>query len=117
MHRRLLYDATRWPLPRSPAEERALGAPLTEYLWRCSDRPKPVFERRSGLARSERSQGRAPRARRTTLQTRSVRLGVEVEDDEAAAQVGEVDRVAVLVGELEVWCGLAKFDHPLNLRS
>jgi hypothetical protein len=44
VHRRLLYEAARWPQPKNPAEERALGAALTEYLWRGSDRPTPAFE-------------------------------------------------------------------------
>jgi hypothetical protein len=43
VHRRLLYEAAGWPLPRSPAEERALGEALTEYLWRGSDASTPIF--------------------------------------------------------------------------
>ena len=43
VHRRLLYQALAWPLPANPAEERALGAALTEYLWRGSDEPHPTF--------------------------------------------------------------------------
>lgn len=43
VHRRLLYEAAGWPLPRSPAEERALGEALTEYLWRGSDASAPIF--------------------------------------------------------------------------
>jgi hypothetical protein len=45
VHRRLLYDAVAWPLPRTPAEERELGEALTEYLWRGSDDPTPPFRR------------------------------------------------------------------------
>jgi hypothetical protein len=43
LHRRALYEAVRWPQPTSPADERALGEALTEYLWRGSDRPFPPF--------------------------------------------------------------------------
>jgi hypothetical protein len=43
-----------------------------------------------------------------------VGLGVEVEDHGAAAQVGERDRLAVLVGEREVGGGAASFDHAFE---
>lgn len=43
VHRVLLYQSLRWPLPRSPAEERQSGAALTAYLWRGSEEPTPVF--------------------------------------------------------------------------
>ena len=36
LYRPLLYQALRWPLPSSPAEERGQGEALTEYLWRGS---------------------------------------------------------------------------------
>jgi hypothetical protein len=34
LHRLLLYDAMGWPRPKNTQEEKALGAQLTEYLWR-----------------------------------------------------------------------------------
>jgi hypothetical protein len=37
LYRLQLYQALRWPLPSTPAEERALGQALTEYLWHGSD--------------------------------------------------------------------------------
>src|ERR1700680_3908055 len=40
-----------------------------------------------------------------------VRLGVEVHDDGLAAEVRELDRATVLVGQLEVRCVLSLFDH------
>ena len=43
VHRRLLYQAVEWPLPRTPAEERETGRALTEYLWRGSDSETPSF--------------------------------------------------------------------------
>jgi hypothetical protein len=36
VHRRLLYEALRWPLPVTPAEERQRGEEITAYLWRGS---------------------------------------------------------------------------------
>ena len=42
---------------------------------------------------------------------RRVGLGIEVDDDGAAAQLRQRDRLAVLVGEGEVGCGLAWLDH------
>ena len=50
VHRRLLYEALAWPLPRTPAEERALGEALTQYLWRGSDEPSPTFTPPGGAA-------------------------------------------------------------------
>ena len=41
-------------------------------------------------------------------------LGIEVEDDRAAAERAEADGVAVLVGEREVWGRSAGFDHRLD---
>jgi hypothetical protein len=43
VHRNNLYDALRWPLPETPAEERAVGEAVTEYLWRGSDDDEPTF--------------------------------------------------------------------------
>lgn len=43
VHRGRLYDALRWPRPQTPAEERALGRALTEYLWRGSDAERPSY--------------------------------------------------------------------------
>jgi hypothetical protein len=44
VHRTALYDALRWPLPDSPAAERAAGEAVTEFLWNGSvaDTPKYV---------------------------------------------------------------------------
>lgn len=44
LHRRALYTAVAWPLPVTPAAERAAGEELTEYLWRGSDRADVTFE-------------------------------------------------------------------------
>ena len=44
VHRTALYSALRWPLPATPADERADGAALTEYLWRGSDATAPNFD-------------------------------------------------------------------------
>lgn len=43
LYRLQLYQAVRWPLPSTPAEERALGQALTDYLWHGSDQPSPQF--------------------------------------------------------------------------
>jgi hypothetical protein len=43
VHRVLLYQSLRWPLPATPAEERATGQMMTVYLWRGSDQPAPTF--------------------------------------------------------------------------
>jgi hypothetical protein len=43
LYRPALYAALRWPLPSDPADERKLGALLTEYLWRGSDATIPKF--------------------------------------------------------------------------
>ena len=43
MHRTLLYQQLRWPLPTNPAQEPAGGAALTAYLWRGSDADQPAF--------------------------------------------------------------------------
>jgi len=43
VHRVLLYQALRWPLPSTPAEERGMGQVLTAYLWRGSDQSAPTF--------------------------------------------------------------------------
>ncbi|MGW2587042.1 hypothetical protein ACWCYZ_38140 [Streptomyces virginiae] len=43
VHRGKLYDALRWPLPFRPADERAAGAEVTEYLWRGSTDRRPRF--------------------------------------------------------------------------
>src|SRR5262249_17934164 len=42
-------------------------------------------------------------------------LGIEVENDRLAAQVGELDGAAVVARELEVRCGLAFLDHLVLL--
>ena len=34
IHRAALYESTRWPLSRTPDDERQSGAQLSEYLWR-----------------------------------------------------------------------------------
>jgi len=43
LHRLALYRPLRWPLPTQPEEEHRTGAELTEYLWRGSDDPSPLF--------------------------------------------------------------------------
>lgn len=43
VHRRLLYDALRWPYPASPAAEQAAGIRLTLYLSVGSRQPDPIF--------------------------------------------------------------------------
>jgi hypothetical protein len=43
VHRPQLYQALRWPLPKNPSEEKALGTALTKYLWRGSDEATPSF--------------------------------------------------------------------------
>jgi hypothetical protein len=42
--RSLLYEALGWPMPKTPAEERASGEALTKYLLRGSDAPSPQLE-------------------------------------------------------------------------
>lgn len=43
LHRFALYETLHWPLPPNPAEERALGQRLTEYLWHGSESSQPEF--------------------------------------------------------------------------
>jgi hypothetical protein len=43
LYRLQLYQAVRWPLPSTPAEERAAGRALTDYLWHGSDQSSPTF--------------------------------------------------------------------------
>lgn len=43
VHRHLLYEAVRWPLPGKPAEEPELGRELGTYLLRGSDAEWPTF--------------------------------------------------------------------------
>jgi hypothetical protein len=43
LYRLQLYQAVRWPLPSTPAEERVLGQALTDYLWHGSDQGSPTF--------------------------------------------------------------------------
>ncbi|MEK8015243.1 MAG: hypothetical protein VSS75_000140 [Candidatus Parabeggiatoa sp.] len=43
LYRHLLYKELRWPLPQSPAEEKAQGEQLTAYLWRGSEQDTPKF--------------------------------------------------------------------------
>jgi hypothetical protein len=42
-HRTTLYTQLRWPLPSTPADEKAAGQALTAYLWRGSDHTTPTF--------------------------------------------------------------------------
>jgi hypothetical protein len=42
LHRGALYEALRWPLPRSPAEEQRVGRELTRYLVRGGAGPTPL---------------------------------------------------------------------------
>jgi hypothetical protein len=43
VHRRLLYEALRWPLPSTPAEEQQHGKELTAYLAHGSKATAPAF--------------------------------------------------------------------------
>ena len=43
VHRILLYNALRWPLPENPVEERTQGRLLSQYLIAGSDRSTPTF--------------------------------------------------------------------------
>ena len=43
VHRRALYGALEWPLPKTPADECALGRAATEYIWRGSEATTPAF--------------------------------------------------------------------------
>jgi hypothetical protein len=43
VHRRILYQALRWPLPDNPAAEWQSGKQLSSYLWRGSHQPQPTF--------------------------------------------------------------------------
>lgn len=43
LYRPNLYQYLRFPLPTNPAEERAIGLQITEYLFRGSERPTPAF--------------------------------------------------------------------------
>ncbi|MCY7407986.1 MAG: hypothetical protein LH631_11585 [Alkalinema sp. CAN_BIN05] len=43
LYRPNLYQSLRFPLPTNPAEERAIGLQITEYLFRGSNRPIPAF--------------------------------------------------------------------------
>ena len=43
VYRWRLYEALKWPMPKTPADERGIGAALTEYVWRGSDDSAPRF--------------------------------------------------------------------------
>lgn len=43
LHRAVLYQALRWPLPVNPKDEQSKGKALTAYLWRGSDSNTPSF--------------------------------------------------------------------------
>lgn len=43
LYRPALYQRLRWPLPDTPADERASGEAVTDFLWRGSDAPTPRF--------------------------------------------------------------------------
>ena len=43
LYRTTLYQSLRFPLPTTPAEERSIGLQITEYLFRGSQRPTPLF--------------------------------------------------------------------------
>lgn len=43
LHRTLLYQELRFPLPENPKQERLRGQQLTRYLWRGSDDDEPEF--------------------------------------------------------------------------
>ncbi len=56
LHRFALYQALRWPPPANPAEERAQGKALTEFLWRGSDSLTPAFVNKDAKPNPERFQ-------------------------------------------------------------
>jgi hypothetical protein len=41
LYHRLLYDALRWPSPKSPRDDREQGIAISQYLWRGSDSDMP----------------------------------------------------------------------------
>ena len=43
LYRTTLYQSLRFPLPTNPAEERSIGLQITEYLFRGSQSPTPLF--------------------------------------------------------------------------
>jgi hypothetical protein len=43
LHRTVLYQRLRWPLPTNPQQEHSQGERLTAYLWRGSDDSRPKF--------------------------------------------------------------------------
>jgi len=43
LYRTALYQSLRFPLPTNPSEELAIGLQITEYLFRGSQRPTPLF--------------------------------------------------------------------------
>ncbi|MEN8444177.1 MAG: hypothetical protein ABG776_04090 [Cyanobacteria bacterium J06555_13] len=43
LYRFQLYESLRWPRPKTPAKERALGQELTDYLWHGSEQGLPRF--------------------------------------------------------------------------
>lgn len=46
LHRTILFESLRWPLPATPADERKAGEELTAYLWRGSDQIKLNFTKK-----------------------------------------------------------------------
>ena len=43
LYRTTLYQSLRFPLPTNPKEERSIGLQITEYLFRGSQSPSPLF--------------------------------------------------------------------------
>ena len=53
VHRRMLYEALRWPTPKDPASEWQAGQEVTQYLWRGSDQSYPIFTDQPSLLPAE----------------------------------------------------------------
>ena len=43
LYRFQLYESLRWPMPKTPAQERAFGEKITDYLWHGSEQGFPRF--------------------------------------------------------------------------
>jgi hypothetical protein len=67
VYRPQLYEALRWPLPSSPAEEREQGEALSRYMWRGSTASLPRFIAGDGGVGSQGSDGQPAAARRHRL--------------------------------------------------
>jgi hypothetical protein len=73
VHRRLLYEALRWPLPVTPAEEPQRGEEMTAYLWRGSKETTPTF-----TGSRDQDLASAAAVKQRTVATRQSRVAVAV---------------------------------------